>query len=940
MKSKYAYLLLLLCTGISLSVIFSNARSVYAEALLDTPQTVNAEKGTFDSIDSISQSVHKNANENKKLLNVESEVKPGLKPVSRSHMSQSQTEQRESLEYAYQLLYQAQEQRDIWHYRESLVSSQKALEIAQSIGNLSVQAEALLGIASVFSVLQQYDRATDYYLQSTAIADEIGSDEFKFFVLLGLGSIHEVRSEYSEAIERYEQALVVAQNNGKFDAVVSLLMTIGDVYLDIGEPEQSLAFYEQSLSISRSEFSPPGFEKGNIELALAGLGNIYVYLNQYDRAIEFHRQGLEIAQNRIPDSFEEGYESAHLTNLGYAYLKKQQPQEAEKFLLEAVTLLQAGRRAGFNDIANVTELERLQPVFQLLQQALVEQGKYEEALNFSESSRGQALTEVVSRRSITTIDSSTNSEPANLVAIKDIARRRQTPVIVYSLPDGTGESIHTELSYFAIDIWIVLPNGRVEFRQRPIPESILAEASNMTRQTVAGFNNESGTIPQFSINERTGASLVNEAVWHTKPSRELLGELYDYYAFYLGIGIDDVLDGHYNGDLIMIPQLGIANQNSMLADNSLDGENNGTLVEYSLIYKDEDSSDLYIWVIQPNDDIAFRRKSIQNGELSKLADNFRYSISDRNRGFVLESSLQVDNTAILKRLHDLLISPIADLLPSNPSQEVIFIPHEEIFSVPFPALIDANEDYLIDKHTISTAPSIQILRQAQRKRQTLGKFTPDLSQEWLVVGNPAMPSIWNPVSNQDVTMPSLPFAEDEARNIGDLFSVEPLIGLAASEATIKSMIGNADVVHFATHGLLEYGNLADTGIRDFPGAIALAPGNGEDGLLTSSEILNLRLRANLVVLSACDTGRGDITGDGVLGLSRSLIAAGTPSVLVSLWSVPDESTSALMQSFYQHWGEGMTKAQALRKAMLETKDIASYSDPSSWAAFTLIGEGQ
>ena len=858
----------------------------------------------------------------------------------RPHVRQSKTKQRESLEYAYQLLYQAKEQGSIWHYRESLTSSQKALEIAQNIGNLSVQAEALLGIASAFSALQQYDQAVDHYLQSLTIANEISSDEIEFFVLLGLGSIHEVRGEYLEAIERYEQSLVVSQNGGQLDAVVSLLMTIGDVYLNLDESEQALDFYEQSLAISRSEFSPPGFEKGNIELALAGLGNIYVHLNQYDKAIEFHHQGLEIAQNRIPDSFEKGYESTHLTNLGYAYIKKQQPQEAEKFLLEAVNLLQADRRAGFNDVANVAELDVLQPVFQLLQQALVEQGKYEEALNFSERSRGQALTEVISRRSATTMNSSTDSSPANLELIKDTAKRRRTPIIVYSLPDGTGESIHTELSYFAIDIWVVLPNGRVEFRQRPIPESILAEASNMTRQTVAGFDNASDTIPQFNINERTGASLVNEAVWHTKPSRELLGDLYDYYASYLGIGIDDILDGHYNGDLIVIPQLGIVNQNSTSANNPLDRVSNSTLVEYSIINQDRDSSDLYIWVIQPNGNVAFRRKSIQNRELFQLANNFRYSIGDRSRGFVLENSLQVNNTMTLKRLHELLILPIADLLPNNPSQEVTFIPHEEIFSIPFPALMDANEDYLIDKYTISTAPSIQILRQAQRKRQTLGKFTPELAQEWLVVGNPAMPSIWNPISNQNVTMPSLPFAEDEARNIGNLFSVKPLTGAAASEATIKSMISGADIVHFATHGLLEYGNLADTGIRDFPGAIALAPGNREDGLLTSSEILNLRLKASLVVLSACDTGRGDITGDGVLGLSRSLIAAGTPSVLVSLWSVPDESTSILMQSFYKHWGEGMTKAQALRKAMLETKDIESYSDPSSWAAFTLIGEGQ
>ena len=101
----------------------------------------------------------------------------------------------------------------------------------------------------------------------------------------------------------------------------------------------------------------------------------------------------------------------------------------------------------------------------------------------------------------------------------------------------------------------------------------------------------------------------------------------------------------------------------------------------------------------------------------------------------------------------------------------------------------------------------------------------------------------------------------------------------------------------------------------------------------------MKLQAELVVLSACDTGRGKITGDGVIGLSRSLITAGVPSVLVSLWQVPDASTSFLMQEFYNNLQQGkLNKAQALRQAMLETR--RQYPEPLSWAAFTLIGEAE
>jgi CHAT domain-containing protein len=145
----------------------------------------------------------------------------------------------------------------------------------------------------------------------------------------------------------------------------------------------------------------------------------------------------------------------------------------------------------------------------------------------------------------------------------------------------------------------------------------------------------------------------------------------------------------------------------------------------------------------------------------------------------------------------------------------------------------------------------------------------------------------------------------------------------------------ARVIHLATHGLLDdYKGLGT------PGAIALGPsGTGElnDGLLTANEILDLNLNAKLVVLSACDTGRGRITGDGVIGLSRSLITAGVPSVIVSLWSVPDAPTAELMVEFYRNWRERkMDKAQALRQAMLST--MKNHPNPRDWAAFTLIGE--
>jgi CHAT domain-containing protein len=374
---------------------------------------------------------------------------------------------------------------------------------------------------------------------------------------------------------------------------------------------------------------------------------------------------------------------------------------------------------------------------------------------------------------------------------------------------------------------------------------------------------------------------------------------------------------------------------------------NATLVEYSLIPEDEfihqgklrgTTAELYIWVVQSDGTIHFRRSPIdtQTHRLEALVKTSRTAIGVRNRGFEFADAEPIDSNQNLKTLHQLLIAPIQDLLPTDPENQVIVIPQGDLFLVPFPALIDSAGDYLIQHHTLLTAPSIEVLALTQQQRTQLNLDQPITPADLLIVGNPVMPQVWNAHSGQMQTLSPLAGASQEAIAIANLFNTTPLTQAAATEQTIKQRIGTARLVHFATHGLLEYGNPQDSGVSDVPGAIALTPSQGEDGLLTAAEILEtLDLQAELVVLSACDTGLGDITGDGVIGLSRALITAGTPSVLVSLWSVPDAPTAQLMTVFYQQIQQNQDKAQALRQAMLET--MKTNPDPRDWAAFTLIG---
>jgi CHAT domain-containing protein len=166
------------------------------------------------------------------------------------------------------------------------------------------------------------------------------------------------------------------------------------------------------------------------------------------------------------------------------------------------------------------------------------------------------------------------------------------------------------------------------------------------------------------------------------------------------------------------------------------------------------------------------------------------------------------------------------------------------------------------------------------------------------------------------------------------------LGTTATKSALTALAPSYNVIHLATHGLIDEEHPMDS-------AVLLATEGSDDGILSVRDILRLpALKAHLVTLSACQTGLGKISGDGVAGLSRSFIIAGTPSVLVSLWNVDDVMTAYQMESFYKDYLASQSKATALRAAQLKTIGFmekgmtvaGSRANPRYWAAFQLVGE--
>lgn len=295
--------------------------------------------------------------------------------------------------------------------------------------------------------------------------------------------------------------------------------------------------------------------------------------------------------------------------------------------------------------------------------------------------------------------------------------------------------------------------------------------------------------------------------------------------------------------------------------------------------------------------------------------------------------------ASLQKLYALLIDPIKPFLPTEAEKVLTIVPHGSLYKVPFAALIDKDGKFFIEAHTLAIVPAVGVFR-ATHKLLEEAHGGAGTKESLLAFGNPTMPKV--------AGLGQLPYAEREVKKISELFGPSSLVkvGPDASRTNLKELAPKVSVIHLATHGLLDEENPMDS-------SVILASSPTDDGLLTVRDILQLpALKARLITLSACQTGRGKITGDGVAGLSRAFILAGTPSVLVSLWNVDDVMTEYQMGAFYQNYLAGADKAKALRQAQLKTIDFMEKglpagttskgqkirANPRYWAAFQLIGE--
>jgi CHAT domain-containing protein/tetratricopeptide (TPR) repeat protein len=297
-----------------------------------------------------------------------------------------------------------------------------------------------------------------------------------------------------------------------------------------------------------------------------------------------------------------------------------------------------------------------------------------------------------------------------------------------------------------------------------------------------------------------------------------------------------------------------------------------------------------------------------------------YGLRGARLAFVAEVEEPPELENPLPTLYEWLIEPISHKLPET----LVIEPHGSLWQVPFAALGPA-ESPLATKCALLLTPSENVLRDIRTSKD----YGTAQSLPVLLVGNPTMPL------SDDFSFDPLPGAEAEVLALKTLFGERtPTLfqHATATKAAVQIELGKHGILHLATHGYADTRN-------PLASFLVLAPeGNDhQSAFLYARDVVNLSLPADLVVLSACQTGLGLVSGDGVIGLSRALLIAGARTVLVSLWNVDDAATADFMRHFYEHYLATDNKAAALRHAMTTFLQNPATADPRLWAAFYLIG---
>ena len=785
-------------------------------------------------------------------------------------------------------------------YQKALDYNEKALRISSKIGDDRRTANSLNNIGAVYLYLGQYQKALEYFDKSLPISHKISYIGLEASTLNNIGKVYRLLGEYKKALEHYEKSRSLSQKVGQVDVEATTLRNIGEVHLEMGEVDKALEKYQSALEIN-TRIGVPTAEINDY------IGNLHIHNGEIDRAEPYIRKA--------------GYDSSFAR---FYLLKSDYPQA--KVYYEK-TLAESEKNQNANNL--FTAYTGLGKVHEALEDYKKSEEYYQKGMALTEEIRSGLLPSERKNFFEVKINGFYRSEPA-----KGLTRVRMK---LNQASESIDSSEVTRARGFADVI-----SSRSESGVSGVSREVLASEDAKVSK-VAALKKELSKIDkekQASIYENLKGEIHSAEL----DLNAFVENLWAKYPAYAAV--------KYPRPVTLKQSKLEPEEYVVVFDVSAEG------VGVKLIKGKEIAQTFYTkWKLEEleNDVKKFR----QPFEQLKLRD---YDPSLGN--------------ALYKKL---LLSVLAHVPDGAP---IIIIPDGILATLPFEALVvsgkpiwqnlgkdwpDAIKDYpeglafLADEHPISYYQSITALTLA-RNAEARNKQT----QKLLVLADPvfdlsdnrAQTATQPKVSEQDKTsnialmqtiedaaqgtfkLKRLAETTELAENLQKMYGANCSIhtGLKANKSDFLTKVAPTldqySGIIFATHGVM---STHIPGLMEPFLALTMAP-PGTDGFLKMSDVLGLKMNADVVALTACQTGLGkELSGEGVMSMGRAFQYAGAKSVLMSLWSVSESASVLLTENFFQHLKNGKNKLEALKAARDDIRN-AGYKHPFFWSAFILVGE--
>ena len=769
---------------------------------------------------------------------------------------------------------------------EALVLAGQSLRHAEASGNADMIAEAFHQIGDVHSAAGRIDDAVAALHRAAMYHDQMFDPRDAHQALYEAGQLEAARNNLRPALADAELYQTMIRRHSTPTGRITALFWIAEIHERLGNSEIARRFYEQARAMAREQHHP--------EWQLITAHKLALQENALGNA-RSAREVLEETRRLYAAVNEPKLIVMNQTVLAAMQLDAGEADGAEQTLDEALAVIAAKSIPAPNIAEVYVQRSRLR----------LAQGRPEEAVADASMARekaGSPFAEALTAegRALRMLSRDAAAEEVLYAAIELVeVELSQLPVD----ETGSGTILNTALGPYRELLDLLVQQGCARealavaerMRARSLRETLEHGRLDLSAGLDAGKREQERKLERAlaDVNRRIIATGGNAEKTRLQQER-------DEARLALRRFRSELYAAH--------PRLDRRRPEAGLLPESIPGE---LVLELAIL-----DHATFVFALR-DDDVAVHRIAVSRQALERQIDAFVSALEQRNLRYAEPA----------RRLYDLLLAPVAQQLGEATMLRIV--PDGVSWRIPFHALVDGRGRHLAERMPVAYSPSLAMTRTAPAQ--------PGTRRTLLAFGDPAIRTETAQLTRslfRDASLGRLPEAASEARSIARLYEdADVRVGAEAREATFKVDAPAYRALHLAAHSII------DDRAPMFSSIVLAASGNDplEDGLLEAHEIAGLNLRADLAVLSACETARGAVTaGEGVVGLSWAFLTAGVPTTVVSQWKVASASTAELMIEFHRRLRGGRKAADALRAAMLELRRDPRWRHPFYWAPFAVI----